>query len=252
MGRPRTKPETLETKIVTCGVQVTVNAFSKHSRVKQYLDDGQALRIETVVNNPNDLGVQRRLHNLPELQTKHAPRTTASATLNAPARAVPSPTASQDHMRLARQSPARAVSRWKIANPGWTSNSACERIAQHCVRYGRVVQRLIRRSPLTIEDPDVVDLVTEDADHREVALVIVETRPWEGSDQQVDQLVAKLNSYLRFAFDGTLLEKFPEVAGKSLRVELACASPAPPDEFVETIRRGLEQHNIGFAVDPVF
>lgn len=105
---------------------------------------------------------------------------------------------------------------------------------------------------MTIEDPDVVDLVAEDADHRQVELIIVETRPWEGSDQQVDQLVAKLNSYLRFAFDGTLLEKFPEAEGKSLLVQLHCASPGPPDELVETIRRGLEQHNIGFAVDILF
>jgi hypothetical protein len=36
--------------------------------VKQYLKDGRALRIETVVSSPDDLGCQRRLHNLPELQ----------------------------------------------------------------------------------------------------------------------------------------------------------------------------------------
>jgi hypothetical protein len=47
-----------------------VNAFYKHSRIKQYLKDGRALRIETVINAPNDLGCQRRLHNLDELQAK--------------------------------------------------------------------------------------------------------------------------------------------------------------------------------------
>lgn len=105
---------------------------------------------------------------------------------------------------------------------------------------------------MTIEDPDVVDLVAECEDQRQVELIIVETRPWEGSGQQADQLVAKLNSYLRFAFDGTLLEKFPEVEGKSLRIQLDCASPGPPDELVETIRSGLEQHNIGFNVNVLF
>jgi hypothetical protein len=49
---------------------VTINAFWRHSRVKQYLKDGRALRIETVVNSPDDLGVARRLHNLPELQAR--------------------------------------------------------------------------------------------------------------------------------------------------------------------------------------
>jgi hypothetical protein len=55
---------------VTRGVDVSVNAFWKHSRIKQYLKEGRAWRIETVVNAPNDLGVQRRLHNLDELQAK--------------------------------------------------------------------------------------------------------------------------------------------------------------------------------------
>jgi hypothetical protein len=49
---------------------VTINAFLRHSRVKQYLKDGRALRIETVVNSPDDLGVARRLPNLPELQAR--------------------------------------------------------------------------------------------------------------------------------------------------------------------------------------
>ena len=47
-----------------------INAFWRHSRVKQYLKDGRALRIETVVNSPDDLGVARRLPNLPELQAR--------------------------------------------------------------------------------------------------------------------------------------------------------------------------------------
>ena len=34
--------------------------FYKHSRIKQYLKEGRALRVETVVNQPNDLGCQRR------------------------------------------------------------------------------------------------------------------------------------------------------------------------------------------------
>ena len=42
----------------------------KHSRIKQYLKDGRALRIETVINNPDDLGVRRRLEHLPDLITK--------------------------------------------------------------------------------------------------------------------------------------------------------------------------------------
>src|SRR5204862_6652657 len=38
--------------------------------IKQYLKEGRALRVETVVNSPTDLGCQRRLRNLGELQAK--------------------------------------------------------------------------------------------------------------------------------------------------------------------------------------
>jgi hypothetical protein len=51
-------------------VGVTVNADYKHSRVKQYLKDGRALRIETVINHPGDLICQRRLQHLDQLQAK--------------------------------------------------------------------------------------------------------------------------------------------------------------------------------------
>ncbi|MFR9807450.1 hypothetical protein ACL02T_34980, partial [Pseudonocardia sp. RS010] len=53
-GRPRTHPLIFNTKVVTRGVEVTVNAFYKHSRIKQYLKDGRALRVETVVNDTYD------------------------------------------------------------------------------------------------------------------------------------------------------------------------------------------------------
>ena len=67
--RPKIEP-VYKTKIVTRDTMVTVNAFYKHSRVKQYLKDGRALRIETVINSPTDLRCLRRLQNLDELQTK--------------------------------------------------------------------------------------------------------------------------------------------------------------------------------------
>jgi hypothetical protein len=58
------------TKVVTRGTDVTINAFYKHSRIKQYLKEGRALRIETVINSPTDLRVPRRVHNLAELVAK--------------------------------------------------------------------------------------------------------------------------------------------------------------------------------------
>jgi hypothetical protein len=58
------------TRVVTRGVDVTVNVFYRHSRIKQYLKEGRALRVETVCNSPDDLGCQRRLVHLDELQAR--------------------------------------------------------------------------------------------------------------------------------------------------------------------------------------
>jgi hypothetical protein len=69
-GGQRATGAEFKTNVVTRGTEVTINAFYKHSRIKQYLKDGPALRIETVINAPNNLGCQRRLHNLDDLQAK--------------------------------------------------------------------------------------------------------------------------------------------------------------------------------------
>ncbi len=50
--------------------QVTVNFGFRRSRVKIYLKEDRALRVETVCNDPADLGCKRGLDNLPELQAR--------------------------------------------------------------------------------------------------------------------------------------------------------------------------------------
>ena len=47
-----------------------LNNYYKNSRIKQYLKDGRAMRIETVINSPRDLGCNARLPNLADLQAK--------------------------------------------------------------------------------------------------------------------------------------------------------------------------------------
>ena len=57
-------------RIFGTGTEVRMDFSYKHSRVKQYLKEGRALRIETVVNDPRDLNIARRIEHLPELQAK--------------------------------------------------------------------------------------------------------------------------------------------------------------------------------------
>src|SRR6478752_6140737 len=69
---PKTSTTTgvFATRVVTRGVDVTIDARYKHSRVKQYFKLGRALRIETVINDPTDVGVLRRIVHLDELVGK--------------------------------------------------------------------------------------------------------------------------------------------------------------------------------------
>ena len=62
----RTK-EPFRERVFTAGSDVRLDFSYKHSRVKQYLKEGRAYRIETVVNKPADLGLRSRIANLPEL-----------------------------------------------------------------------------------------------------------------------------------------------------------------------------------------
>ena len=65
--RGRTTGQPFATRIFNPGTEVRMDFRYKNSRVKQYLKEGRALRIETVINKPKDIGVLSRLEHLPEL-----------------------------------------------------------------------------------------------------------------------------------------------------------------------------------------
>jgi hypothetical protein len=67
-GRSTSKP--FATRVFGAGTEVKMDFRYKHSRVKQYLKEGRAYRIETVINKPKDLGILSRLEHLPELIEK--------------------------------------------------------------------------------------------------------------------------------------------------------------------------------------
>jgi hypothetical protein len=68
--RGRTTAMPFRTRVFSPGTEVHLDFSYKHSRVKQYLKEGRALRIETVINKPADIGVLARLEHLPELVAK--------------------------------------------------------------------------------------------------------------------------------------------------------------------------------------
>ncbi|HET8580078.1 MAG TPA: hypothetical protein VFL31_03690 [Nitrospiraceae bacterium] len=54
-------PGTFRTRVISRGVDPTLCCYYKSSRVKQYFKEGRALRTETVICNPDDFGIGRRV-----------------------------------------------------------------------------------------------------------------------------------------------------------------------------------------------
>jgi hypothetical protein len=65
---PRATPGKFRTRVLTEGVVPTLHVDYKHSKVKQYHKEGKALRTETTINDTRDLGIGKRLENLPALR----------------------------------------------------------------------------------------------------------------------------------------------------------------------------------------
>lgn len=67
---PRTPvpPRGYRTRVITAGVTPSLHVDYKHSHVKQYFKEGQALRTETTINNPRDFHVRKGIDQLPYLR----------------------------------------------------------------------------------------------------------------------------------------------------------------------------------------
>jgi hypothetical protein len=75
-----------------------------------------------------------------------------------------------------------------------------------------------------VEYAGVIDLMAHDAKTDELALIMLEPRPWEETEARLFQLQEKINAYLSFALDGELAESYPQLASKKLRLQIDCAT----------------------------
>jgi len=92
-----------------------------------------------------------------------------------------------------------------------------------------------------VHNPKCIDLITE-TPQGDVVLVMVEQRPWDGSDERLMQLQDKVNSYLAFALDGPMASQYPETKSKRVLLRLDCLHE--PDitaiQIIETIREQIK------------
>ena len=80
------------------------------------------------------------------------------------------------------------------------------------------------KEPRGVQNPRVVDLITQDDASGEVVLVMLEQRPWGSHPEQLRQLEAKFNSYLEYVLGGHLEAQYPQYAGRPVRFQLDCVA----------------------------
>jgi hypothetical protein len=73
-----------------------------------------------------------------------------------------------------------------------------------------------------IANPAVIDLFGVDQKTSEVLLVMNESRPWDGSHEQLHEMQEKFNAYASFILDGEMTEAHPELADRTARIQLRC------------------------------
>ena len=101
-----------------------------------------------------------------------------------------------------------------------------------------------------LEHPGVLDALAHDSRADKVVLAMYELRPWTGEDFQLFQLQEKLNAYVSFVLDGELLENFPDLAAKTVEIQLRTLHD--PDakalEFISRVREQLALQKITFQI----
>jgi hypothetical protein len=101
-----------------------------------------------------------------------------------------------------------------------------------------------------VGDASRVDLVTE-SPSGEIALIMSETRPWDGSPERLLELQNKLNTYYAFVESGELYERYPQAKGRPLRFQLDTLEPLDPatQQVAEEVERSLAEEGIRFVVE---
>lgn len=101
-----------------------------------------------------------------------------------------------------------------------------------------------------VEWAHVIDLIADDAKTGEIVLIMLEPRPWDGTEERLFQLQEKCNAYLAFALDGEMAEAYPEFASRPLRVQLDCVDMPGPDvvQLLSYVREQIAFQGVNLEV----
>jgi hypothetical protein len=103
---------------------------------------------------------------------------------------------------------------------------------------------------MAVIDSEKIDFVGHDPESDVVTLAMVEERAWDGSEERLLELEAKIQNYFSFIVDGQFARMYPAYVEKPIEMKLFSSSL--PDEetrrFIERVRLTLAEHHIAFVV----
>jgi len=101
---------------------------------------------------------------------------------------------------------------------------------------------------MSVEDSDVVDVVSIDKQTDDVILTVSDHLEWFDSCAHQEILQTKLNRYLAFVESGELIERYPNAKGRSvtIKVVLKFSPDADGREFLSRAGDVVASAGIGF------
>jgi hypothetical protein len=104
--------------------------------------------------------------------------------------------------------------------------------------------------PDGVQYPDIIDKVVKEKDGGAL-LIMIERRPWDGSDSRIAELRQKLNTYATYARQGQLAKDFPDLAGKPVSFLLWSILHKPDPKtmaFLDQANAQLAKHSLRVGV----
>jgi len=101
---------------------------------------------------------------------------------------------------------------------------------------------------LSVEQLDVIDIISTDRETGDVILTISDHLDWSNSVEHQTVLQAKLNKYLAFIESGEVLVRYPDAKGRSLVIEIVFKHrpDRPGWDFMARAKTVIESAGFGF------
>ena len=103
---------------------------------------------------------------------------------------------------------------------------------------------------MSVQDRELVDMISIDEPTRTLCLTMVEPRAWSDDHVRAVELEAKLNQYLHYLASNQVRRDYPDADERPKRIELVCHFE-PPESFWPTlaqIETQLRRLDLSFRV----